>query len=81
MVRAAAKNYHRVAAVTDPSDYAEVAREIDAGGGCLGLGTRLRLARKAFRHTAEYDARISAYFEALSDADVRGTYTIRDGVR
>ena len=57
MVRAAAKNQQHVAVVTDPDDYADVSAEI-AGGG-TSERTRRRLALKAFRHTAAYDAAIA----------------------
>jgi len=59
MVRAAAKNQQHVAVVTDPDDYAEVSAEI-AGGG-TSERTRRRLALKAFRHTAAYDAAIAEW--------------------
>ena len=68
MLRAAAKNFGSVAAVVDPADYGAVADEMDAEGGTLGLATRRRLATAAFRHTADYDAAIAAYFEASGDA-------------
>src|SRR5574340_215640 len=36
MVRAAAKNYAHVAVVTDPADYATVAKEMTAAQGAIG---------------------------------------------
>jgi len=65
MVRAAAKNYHHVAIVTDPADYAQLTRELESSGGAIGLETRTMLAKKAFSHTAEYDGAISNYLTAL----------------
>jgi len=76
MVRAAAKNFLRVASVTDPGDYDRLLGELQATGGRLGLETRLQLARKAFRHTAEYDAAIAGYFEGRSFGDVKGCYQL-----
>lgn len=61
MIRGAAKNFHHVAVVTDAGDYVAIADELDANGGALKLGTRYRLARKAFEHTAAYDATISEF--------------------
>jgi phosphoribosylaminoimidazolecarboxamide formyltransferase/IMP cyclohydrolase len=61
MLRAAAKNFHRVAVVTDPLDYEVVAEELAGRRGSLALATRYRLAQKAFRMTAEYDAAIARY--------------------
>jgi phosphoribosylaminoimidazolecarboxamide formyltransferase/IMP cyclohydrolase len=62
MLRAAAKNYHDVAVVTDPGQYAGVLEELRANNGSLGLVTRERLAGAAFARTAAYDRAISAYF-------------------
>jgi phosphoribosylaminoimidazolecarboxamide formyltransferase/IMP cyclohydrolase len=66
MIRAAAKNFLRVAAVVDPSDYPEIISELKALGGKIGLQTRFRLAQKAFRHTAAYDRAIGDYMTAAS---------------
>ena len=60
MIRAAAKNYQDVAVVVSPDDYAAVLEEMRASGGDLARETKWRLARKAFRTTADYDAAISA---------------------
>ncbi|HEV3145475.1 MAG TPA: bifunctional phosphoribosylaminoimidazolecarboxamide formyltransferase/IMP cyclohydrolase [Gemmataceae bacterium] len=69
MIRSAAKNYHDVTVVTDPADYEEVLREIRQHNGTR-LGTRERLAAKAFARTARYDAAIAAYFQKrLADID------------
>ncbi|GIX29441.1 MAG: bifunctional purine biosynthesis protein PurH [Burkholderiales bacterium] len=64
MVRGAAKNFQHVAVVTDPADYPAILAEMESSGGALGLETRYRLARKAFSHTAAYDAAISNYLTA-----------------
>ena len=64
MVRAAAKNYHDVAVVTDPGQYPTILEELKGRGG-LSLPTRERLAAAAFARTAAYDAAISAYFAKL----------------
>lgn len=65
MIRAAAKNHEYVAVLTDAADYGAVAEEIEKTGE-ITLKTRKRLAVKAFRRTAEYDAAISAW---LADED------------
>jgi phosphoribosylaminoimidazolecarboxamide formyltransferase / IMP cyclohydrolase len=72
MVRAAAKNYPGVAVVTDPADYGPVLDELDAHSGALSARTRLALAKKAFAHTAGYDAAIGNYLTGL---DARGRPT------
>ena len=60
MVRAAAKNHGNeaggVGIITDPADYAPVLAELKANGGALSYKTRFALAKKAFTHTARYDA-------------------------
>ncbi|MCA9674869.1 MAG: bifunctional phosphoribosylaminoimidazolecarboxamide formyltransferase/IMP cyclohydrolase [Kofleriaceae bacterium] len=68
MLRSAAKNHERVAVVVDPDDYGAIAEELRAGGGALTAPRRLALARKAFAHTAAYDAAIAAYLGAIEDA-------------
>jgi phosphoribosylaminoimidazolecarboxamide formyltransferase/IMP cyclohydrolase len=65
MVRAAAKNSAHVGIVVDPADYDRVAAEIEASGGLSGA-TRFHLMKKAFAHTAAYDAAISAYLDGRS---------------
>ena len=68
LVRAAAKSFADVLIVVDPADYPSVLEAIDRPGG-PGLDFRFALARKAFAHTAEYDATIAA---ALAAVDARG---------
>jgi phosphoribosylaminoimidazolecarboxamide formyltransferase/IMP cyclohydrolase len=65
MVRAAAKNHRFVTVVTSPEDYPGVLSEIQSGG--VGPDTRKRLALKAFRHTATYDAVISSWMSDQVD--------------
>ncbi len=79
MLRAAAKNYLRVAAVVDPDDYSGLLQTLQAQNGALDLATRFDYARKAFRHTAAYDAAISAYLADRAPEQVRGCYTFPQG--
>jgi phosphoribosylaminoimidazolecarboxamide formyltransferase/IMP cyclohydrolase len=62
MLRSAAKNYHDVAVVTAPAQYAAVLDELRTHNGSLSLATRERLAAAAFARTASYDRAIAAYF-------------------
>ncbi len=67
MVRAAAKNHERVTVVTDPAQYDLVISELRSKGE-VSEATRVNLAAQAFRHTSQYDAAISGYFNnRLSD--------------
>ncbi len=63
MIRAAAKNWADVTVVCDPADYADVLATIERDGGLSEAGRR-RLAAKAFRRTAAYDAAIADWFAA-----------------
>ncbi|STD03438.1 Bifunctional purine biosynthesis protein PurH [Dermatophilus congolensis] len=59
MVRGAAKNHQSVAIVTDPSQYAQAAEAVRAGG--FTLEQRKKLAAQAFAMTASYDVAIAAW--------------------
>jgi phosphoribosylaminoimidazolecarboxamide formyltransferase/IMP cyclohydrolase len=74
MVRASAKNYLRVASVTDPLDYGNLVEELANHDGTLGLDTRFKLMKKAFAHTAEYDTAIAKFFTTRTWEEVDGTY-------
>ncbi len=77
MVRAAAKNFLRVASVTDPADYGRIASELARSKGVMSLKTRFELAQKAFSHTAAYDTAIAAYLKARTFEDVKSVYQLR----
>jgi len=74
MIRAAAKNFIRVAPVVDPADYATIASELKAQAGSTTLTLRFRLAGKAFEHTAAYDRAIADYLGRQSAAGVSACY-------
>ena len=61
MVRAAAKNHDSVGIIVDPADYDGVLADLQAGG--LSPQRRRALARKAFAHTAAYDAAITTWLD------------------
>ncbi len=67
MVRAAAKNHDYVGVVVDPKDYDVVLVELQ-NAGKLSPGTRRMLARKAFAHTAAYDAGIVSWMDDTDQA-------------
>ncbi len=67
MLRSAAKNHERVTVVVEPSDYPIILAALQSGGE-LTAGQRFALARKAFAHTAAYDAAIAAYLSSIEDA-------------
>lgn len=69
LLRAAAKNYARVAIVCDPADYETVGNEL-VSTGSVSQKTRESLAVKAFNHTAAYDGAISSYFRGQFSAGI-----------
>jgi phosphoribosylaminoimidazolecarboxamide formyltransferase/IMP cyclohydrolase len=74
MVRAAAKNFLRVASVTDPADYGRLADELAKAKGVMALKTRFELAQKAFAHTAAYDTAIAGYLKGRRLDEVKTCY-------
>jgi phosphoribosylaminoimidazolecarboxamide formyltransferase/IMP cyclohydrolase len=66
LLRAAAKNYAHVLAVSDPADYASVVDELRRPDG-PSEETRQRLAAKAFQHCAVYDTCVANYLRAYDD--------------
>lgn len=64
MVRAAAKNFQRVAIVVNPNNYGNIIKEIRELGE-VSLNTKKKLALEAFTHTAQYDTTISQYLVSL----------------
>jgi phosphoribosylaminoimidazolecarboxamide formyltransferase / IMP cyclohydrolase len=67
MIRSAAKNFHDVAVVTSPADYAAIAEEMSRSNGTLSLETKWKLAQKAFATTAAYDSAIASTLEGIPD--------------
>lgn len=61
LLRAAAKNFERVAVISSPKQYDPVIEQMDASQGRIELDVRKRLAYEAFERTARYDATISSY--------------------
>ncbi|HUA95717.1 MAG TPA: bifunctional phosphoribosylaminoimidazolecarboxamide formyltransferase/IMP cyclohydrolase [Acidimicrobiales bacterium] len=68
MVRAAAKNFEHVGVVVSPDDYPSVLEELRRSGS-LSPATRRGLARRAFAHTAGYDAAIVEWLDGLEADD------------
>ena len=61
MIRAAAKNYIRVASVVDPKSYPSIIDKMKKNNGSLALEDRFNLSKKAFEHTAVYDRTIADF--------------------
>ncbi|MEW5909731.1 MAG: hypothetical protein AB1659_08030 [Thermodesulfobacteriota bacterium] len=78
MIRAAAKNFIRVAAVVDPNDYSTIIKELQTRELATGLDLRFRLAQKAFEHTAAYDRAIADHLRTRQIGEIRSCYEIRN---
>ena len=74
MLRAAAKNYSRVAVLTDPAQYNAFLAELDASNGTTTAATRFALAVAAFNRVAQYDAFISNYLSAIQSDGSRALF-------
>lgn len=77
MLRAAAKNFPRVAVVVDPADYGPLLRELADHDGTIAFETRWRLAQKAFRHVLDYDRAIADYVDGITPTAARQAFDVR----
>lgn len=84
MLRSAAKNHKYVTVVTDAADYDLVLNEIKENGDTT-YETRLNLAAKVFRTTAQYDSMISQYLTeqtGMENAEsMTLNYTLKQSLR
>jgi phosphoribosylaminoimidazolecarboxamide formyltransferase/IMP cyclohydrolase len=65
MLRAAAKNHQDVTVLISPDDYEPILSEMKAHQNAVSYETNLRLAKKVFAHTAQYDGAIANYLSSL----------------
>ena len=80
MIRSAAKNHEFVVVLVDSADYETVLCELKSGG--VKLETKKRLAAKAFRHIAAYDAIIADYLgEEDFPEKLTLTYELKQSLR
>jgi phosphoribosylaminoimidazolecarboxamide formyltransferase/IMP cyclohydrolase len=75
MVREAAKNFHRCAAIVDPGDYGVFLDELKKNHGAMGLEFRFACMKKAFDHIATYNRAIADYFKGVGPDQVRACYS------
>ncbi len=62
LLRAAAKNYRHVAAISNPSRYKDIIDEMKKSGGWLSDKTLEKLAVETWEHVAHYDVFIEQFF-------------------
>ncbi len=79
MLRAAAKNFGRVAVLTSPAQYEEFLHEVRRHDGDTDIEFRRRLAADAFLLTAKYDAAIAGWFATQTGGS--SSATARLGLR
>ncbi len=77
LIRAAAKNHARVTILSDPADYPEFLKELEAGE--IKESSRKLYALKAFEHTADYDTAISDFFRKQYAAETMQYLPLRYG--
>ncbi len=70
MLRAGAKNWQRVGVIVDPADYSLLGKVLREHDNRLPEAFRRQLARKAFAHTAAYDAAIANYLQTFDDQGI-----------
>jgi phosphoribosylaminoimidazolecarboxamide formyltransferase/IMP cyclohydrolase len=73
LLRAAGKNFRDVMVIVDPADYPRVLEQLDRPGGPT-LEFKFGLMKKAFAHTAEFDALIA---QTLLTIDCSGDTFLR----
>jgi len=69
LIRAGSKNFSAVTVVVDPSDYAELLKQLNENDGTTTLAFRKQCAAKAFSLTCSYDSAIAGYFNESRDKD------------
>ena len=74
MIRAAAKNYIRVASVVDPASYSSIIENMEKNKSCLTLEDRFNLSKKAFEHTAVYDRTIADFLRPKTLNELNDCY-------
>ncbi len=66
MIRAAAKNFSAVVAVTDPDDYRDLLQRLQENAGQIAVAQSKQLAAKAFALCARYNQAIAQYLQPNS---------------
>ena len=74
MLRAAAKNFIRVASIVNPLNYPLILDELAGNDGKISLAMRFQLAKETFKHTAVYDQAIADYLEERTLSEINQCY-------
>lgn len=76
MIRAAAKNFPRVASLSSPAQYEGLLAELAAHDGSTTLEFRRTLAARAFARVSAFDAAIATRLEAVDEAQLEASYRV-----
>jgi phosphoribosylaminoimidazolecarboxamide formyltransferase / IMP cyclohydrolase len=76
MLRAAAKNFLRVASVSSPARYDSLLAELRSTGGRTRLETRRALAADTFALVSRFDAGVAARLGGLDAAAIAAAYSL-----
>lgn len=76
MLRAAAKNFPRVASISSPRQYQGLLEELRTRKGKTSLDYRLRLATAAFERVSAFDAAIAERLARLGAQELSAAYRI-----
>jgi phosphoribosylaminoimidazolecarboxamide formyltransferase / IMP cyclohydrolase len=71
LIRAGAKNYGSVAAVSSPTQYAGLIRELKEKGGKISFDTRKQLRNEGLRVVSDYTREITDFFETRTENEKR----------
>mgnify|MGYP002725462594 CR=1 FL=1 len=75
MIRAAAKNYHSVIPLCNPSLYADFIKHFNENDGSIPLIIREKYAQAVFKLTSEYELAIYSFF-SCSDNDLQEKFSV-----
>lgn len=76
MIRAAAKNFLRVASLSSPGQYEGLLAELSGHDGSTTLGFRRALAARAFARVSAFDSAIAARLEAVDSGQLGSSYRV-----
>ena len=76
MLRAAAKNFHRVAVLSSPDDYTEFLHNLEFLAGATDIEQRFHWAAQTFERTREYDEHISAFMLETGEEELYANYEL-----
>lgn len=78
LIRSASKNFAGVTVVVDPADYPILLKELEENHGAVSLNTRQRLAAKAMKVSADYEALLANEFmKQFADHDTHRPHLIQ----